>query len=48
MRQRVVIAAALISEPDMCGDNALLAQLCRVRKMALILITHDLSLASQI
>ena len=62
MRQRVVIAAALISEPDMIiADEpttaldvtiqaeimALLAQLCRVRKMALILITHDLSLASQ-
>ncbi|MGI9338705.1 MAG: ABC transporter ATP-binding protein [Gammaproteobacteria bacterium] len=62
MRQRVVIAAALISEPDIIiADEpttaldvtiqaeimALLARLCQVRKMALILITHDLSLASQ-
>lgn len=62
MRQRVVIAAALISEPDMIiADEpttaldvtiqaeimALLAALCQKRKMALILITHDLSLASQ-
>lgn len=63
MRQRVVIAAALISEPDIIiADEpttaldvtiqaeimALLAKLCRERKMALVLITHDLSLASQI
>lgn len=62
MRQRVVIAAALISEPDIIiADEpttaldvtiqaeimALLAGLCQKRKMALILITHDLSLASQ-
>lgn len=62
MRQRVVIAAALISEPDIIiADEpttaldvtiqaeimALLAGLCQRRKMALILITHDLSLASQ-
>lgn len=63
MRQRVVIAAALIAEPDLIiADEpttaldvtiqaeimSLLASLCQSRKMALMLITHDLSLASQI
>ena len=62
MRQRVIIAAALITEPALIiADEpttaldvtiqadimALLAQLCQQRQMALILITHDLSLVSQ-
>ncbi|MBE8158052.1 MAG: ABC transporter ATP-binding protein, partial [Betaproteobacteria bacterium] len=62
MRQRVVIAAALIcgpaviiaDEPTTALDvtiqadiMALLAELCKNRNMALILITHDLSLAAQ-
>ena len=62
MRQRVVIAAALIMQPSIIiADEpttaldvtiqaeimSLLTDLCTRRKMALILITHDLSLVAQ-
>ena len=63
MRQRVVIAAALIAEPALIVADepttaldvttqaeimSLLAGLCQSRGMGLLLITHDLSLLSQI
>lgn len=63
MRQRVVIAAALIAEPALIVADepttaldvtiqadimALLAELCQSRGMALILISHDLALVSQV
>ena len=62
MRQRIVIAAALMTDPDIIiADEpttaldvttqaeimTLLIQLCQRRHMALILITHDLSLLAQ-
>ena len=62
MRQRVVIAAAMICNPALIVADepttaldvsvqadimALLARLCESRGMALILISHDLSLVSQ-
>ena len=62
MRQRVIIAAALIAEPDLIVADEpttaldvttqaeimhLLVSLCAARRMALILITHDLGLLAQ-
>lgn len=63
MRQRVVIAIALLTQPDLIiADEpttaldvtiqaeimALLLELCEQENLALILITHDLGVVSQV